>query len=114
MFGETVMISVWGMGLTFLALGLVVLTMIALTSLVRERKSPVQEAALPEPELARDGTEEVRLAAAAAVALAKAEAIQRAKAKVGQFQLERATSSWESYTRAQKLSHWKTHQSLRS
>jgi Na+-transporting methylmalonyl-CoA/oxaloacetate decarboxylase gamma subunit len=113
MFGQTVMISVWGMGLTFLALGLVVLTMVVLTSLLRERKSPVQEAAQPEPELVDDGIEEVWLVAAAAVALAKAEADQRTTVNVGQSQSEKATSSWESYTRAQKLSHWKTHQSLR-
>ena len=113
MFGQAVMISVWGMGLTFLALGLVVLAMVALTSLLPERTSPAQKAVRPDPELADDGTEEVRLVAAAAVALAKAEAVQRSKAAVGQSQLKKATSSWESHTRAQKLSQWKTHRSLR-
>lgn len=113
MFGQTVLISMWGMGLTFLALGLVVLTMFALTSLVRDRKSPGQGVAPAEPELVDAGIEEIRLAAAAAVAMAKAEATQRTKARAGQSQMEKTTSSWESYTRAQKLSQWKTHQSLR-
>jgi len=113
MFGQTVWISVWGMGLTFLALGLVVLTMIALTGLARQRKSPVQQSAQPETDLVDEGAEEIRLAAVAAVALAKAEAAQRTAVKTRRSRPKEMTASWESYTRAQKLDQRKTHQALR-
>jgi Na+-transporting methylmalonyl-CoA/oxaloacetate decarboxylase gamma subunit len=113
MFGQTVLISVWGMGLTFLALGLVVLSMVVLTSLARQREQPEQEPVQVEGAADVEVVENFQLAAVAAVALAKAQAAQRKAINVQRAPSGGTASSWESYTRAQKLDKRRTHQVLR-
>ncbi len=81
--GLLLQLTAIGMGITFLALGLLVLVMIVLTRIVKE-KPPVAELVIPEEKalpVSMETTSKVRAAAAAvAVALALSKGKQRAAA----------------------------------
>ncbi len=115
-FDQTVWISTVGMGLTFAAIGLLVMTMIALTHWARRpsRAAPGRQdpsGAIPaDEELAQ-----IEQAAAVAVAVALAQAARRAHpihawhaARPGE-----EPSPWQAYSRGQQLEQRKTHQTLR-
>jgi len=113
MFAETLWITVWGVSLTFFAMGIIVLSMIGLTKWAVPRKRSQKDAAQPESAAVDVGLEESLVAAAAAVALAQAEADQRARVPSKAHQIEQGRPLWQSYTRAQKLDQRKVHQALR-
>ena len=72
LFAQTVWITVVGMGLTFAAIGLLVVTMLLLTRWTRDREDLLGDADLPATLPAGDMPEDAQQAAAAAVAIALA------------------------------------------
>ena len=72
LFAQTFWITVVGMGLTFAAIGLLVVTMIVLTRWTRDRDELVRDASPPTSIPACDIGEDARQAAAAALAVALA------------------------------------------
>ena len=104
------------MGLTFVAIGLLVAAMVALTRWLRPDEGPSERRAKSPGTM--PGTEELErmeTAAAVAVALALAQANRRAH-PVHAWHSARPKedpSAWQSYSRGQQLEQRKTHQSLR-
>ena len=113
---QTVWITAVGMGLTFAAIGLLVLAMIALTRWTREEQesAPVRKepsGAIP----ADESLEELEQAAAVAVAVALALTARRAHPTQAWHAArpEEEPSPWQAYSRGQQLEQRKTHQTLR-
>ena len=92
-----------GMGMTFLALGALVVGMIVMTRIIKEKPAPV----VPEPDIidaqvpyiATDTTSKARAAAAAvAVAMAQSKAKQRAAAAAVAVALAEQQTTGDTYT----------------
>jgi Na+-transporting methylmalonyl-CoA/oxaloacetate decarboxylase gamma subunit len=115
-FNQTVGITVVGVGLTFSAIGLLVVSMIALTRLARGRGKGGPRKGEPSGAIPADEElSELEQAAAVAVAVALAQAARRAHptyawhaARLGQ-----EPSPWQAYARGQQLEQRKTHGTLR-
>ena len=104
------------MGLTFVAIGLLVAAVIALTRWLRPDEKPAERGGRsPGPMPSTEEMERMETAAAVAVALALAQANRRAH-PIRAWHSARAEedpSAWQSYSRGQQLEQRKTHQSLR-
>jgi Na+-transporting methylmalonyl-CoA/oxaloacetate decarboxylase gamma subunit len=115
-FNQAVWIALVGMGLTFAAIGLLVVAMVALT---RWASGPVKAAAgkkesggsIPSDEEFREAEQ----AAAVAVAIALAEAARRVHPIHAWHATrpEEDVNPWQAYVRGQQLDQGKTHQTLR-
>lgn len=105
---EALGLTVVGMGMTFAALGTLVLGMYLLTMLTAEKKSAVkEESAAPSPAAAGPSvsTEDERyLAAVAAVAVAVAQATTKQQRQRGQ-----PRDQWGLYVRSQQLNARRSH-----
>jgi Na+-transporting methylmalonyl-CoA/oxaloacetate decarboxylase gamma subunit len=113
---QTLWITVIGVGLTFVAIGLLVATMIGLTRWTRGRARSVHHREVPAGAIPGDEElEEVEQAAAVAVALALALAGRRAHPVRAWHAArgEEEPSAWQAYARSQHLDQRKTHQTLR-
>jgi Na+-transporting methylmalonyl-CoA/oxaloacetate decarboxylase gamma subunit len=115
-FNQAVWIALVGMGLTFAAIGLLVVAIVALN---RRASGPVEAAAskdehseaIPSDEEFREAEQ----AAAVAVAIALAEAARRVHPIHAWHAArpEEDVNPWQAYVRGQQLDQRKTHQTLR-
>ena len=115
-FQQTISISIAGMGLTFAAIGLLVLAMMALTRWARGSEDVPPGKGEPGGAIPTDRRlEEEELAAAVAVGIALALAGRRAHPTHAWHSArpEDDPSAWQSYSREQQLDQRKTHQTLR-
>jgi Na+-transporting methylmalonyl-CoA/oxaloacetate decarboxylase gamma subunit len=115
-FDQTVWITAVGMGLTFAAIGLLVLAMVALTRWTRGQAEDIPGRKEPSGAIPADeGLEEMEQAAAVAVAVAMAMAARRAHPTHAWHAArpEEEPSPWQAYARGQQLEQRKTHQTLR-
>jgi Na+-transporting methylmalonyl-CoA/oxaloacetate decarboxylase gamma subunit len=108
--------TVIGMGLTFGALGLLIVAMMALTRWAGGRGKIALLKAEPSKAIPADErVEELERAAAIAVAVALAQAARRAGPAYAWHTArpEEEPSPWQAYARCQQLEQAKTHQTLR-
>ncbi|MGD1993156.1 MAG: hypothetical protein PVI59_08190 [Anaerolineae bacterium] len=104
------------MGLTFVAIGLLVAAMIALTRWLHpDEKGTERRSKSPGAMPGAQEMERMETAAAVAVALALAQASRRAHPVHAWHSArpEEDPSAWQAYSRGQQLEQRKTHQSLR-
>lgn len=114
--GQTVWISVVGMGLTFAAIGLLIAAMAALTRWARgaERAAPGRAetgAAIPTSEELEEAEQAAAVAVAIALAL-EARHIHPTRSWHSAYAPEEP-GAWQAYARGQQLEQGKTHQTLR-
>lgn len=105
---QGLMISVMGMGLTFLALGLLILTMILLERFSRSSvEPPVSDETAPKEEprsgLPTQNTEDEEIAAAIAVVLARKRSLNVGRGSLGAT-LEAGPGAWWTLGRSQQQS----------
>ena len=105
---QGLMISVMGMGLTFLALGLLILTMILLERFSRSSvEPPVPDGTAPKEEpssgVPTQNTEDEEIAAAIAVALARKRSLNVGQGSLGAT-LEVGPGAWWTLGRSQQQS----------
>jgi Na+-transporting methylmalonyl-CoA/oxaloacetate decarboxylase gamma subunit len=115
-FRQTINISIAGMGLTFAAIGFLVLAMIALTRWARGTGDVVPGKSEPGGAIPTDARlQEEELAAAVAVSVALGLVGRRVHPTHAwhSAQSEEEPSAWQSYSRGQQLEQRKTHQTLR-
>lgn len=112
---QTLTITLWGMGLTFAAIGLLVVAMMLLTRWTRGEQPRPEAEASEEEALSAEELADMEQAAAAAVAMALAVAGRRAHPTYAwhSSRAEEEPSAWQAYARHQQLEQYKTHQSLR-
>lgn len=117
----------WGMGMTFLAIGALVAGMVLLTLLNKEKREPAENAELDEmgqsPEIAQipehftgqhfeEDNIEVEMAAAAAVAIALAQMAE--KQPLAHRASGGASNAWDAYVRGRHLSQRSRYEQLKS
>jgi len=120
-FSQAVWMTVIGMGLTFGALGLLIVAMMALTRWARGRAEVAPSRsepprAIPDVVIRADKrVEDLETAAAVAVAVALARAARRAGPAYAWHTARPGgePSPWQAYARGQQLEQHKTHQTLR-
>ena len=115
-FNQAVWMTAIGMGLTFGALGLLIVAMMALTRWARGRAEAAPSRSEPSRAIPADErVEELERAAAIAVAVALAQAARRAGPAYAWHTArpEEEPSPWQAYARGQQLEQAKTHQTLR-
>jgi len=115
-FDQAVWMTVIGMGLTFGALGLLIVAMMALTRWARGKAEAAPSRSEPSKAIPADErVEELERAAAIAVAVALAQAARRAGPAYAWHTArpEEEPSPWQAYARGQQLEQAKTHQTLR-
>jgi sodium pump decarboxylase gamma subunit len=115
-FSQAVWMTAIGMGLTFGALGLLIVAMMALTRWARGRAEAAPSRSEPSRAIPADErVEELERAAAIAVAVALAQAARRAGPAYAWHTArpEEEPSPWQAYARGQQLEQAKTHQTLR-
>ena len=99
-FWQGLTLSLAGMGLTFLALGLFILVMVVLQAVFRPRNQvPVQSEAQPAVSAATPEAEDEEVAAAIAVALAHLRSLEICRANLGEA-LEAGRGPWWTAGRA--------------
>jgi sodium pump decarboxylase gamma subunit len=115
-FSQTVWMTVIGMGLTFAALGLLVLAMMGLARWVGHTQETLEHAEKPSGAgYIDEETQELEQAAAVAVAVALAMASRRIHPSHPWHSagLHEDVNPWQAYARGQQLEQRKTHQTLR-
>ena len=120
-FNQAVWMTVIGMGLTFGALGLLIVAMMALTRWARGRAEATPSRSEPSraiPDVlirADERVEDLETAAAVAVAVALARAARRAGPTYAWHTARPGgePSPWQAYARGQQLDLQKVHQTLR-
>jgi sodium pump decarboxylase gamma subunit len=115
-FSQSVWMTVVGMGLTFAALGLLVLAMLALARWVGRTRVPSEHAEKPSGAgYIDEETQELEQAAAVAVAVALAMAARRIHPSHPWHSagFHEDVNPWQAYARGQQLEQRKTHQTLR-
>ena len=115
-FNQAIRITAAGMGLTFAAIGLLVVAMIVLTRWASKGGGAALSKQKPSGAIPADERlEEAERAAAAAVAVALAQAARRAHPTRAWHAArpEEEPSPWQAYSRGQQLEQRKTHQTLR-
>jgi Na+-transporting methylmalonyl-CoA/oxaloacetate decarboxylase gamma subunit len=114
-FDQAIWITAVGMGLTFAAIGILVLAMVALTRWAQGQKSTSAKAD-PSSAIPTDETLiELERAAAVAVTVALAQASRRVHPTHAWHSAspEEDPSPWQAFARGQQLEQGKTHQTLR-
>jgi sodium pump decarboxylase gamma subunit len=115
--GQGLILSVVGIGLTFLALGILILVMVLLDRFFRDEKKAGSDQIEPAEKVAIDSlspdTVEEEVVAAIAVALAQLHCLELGQAGLGST-LEKAPSRWWQTGRAQqspadalRINHWR-------
>ncbi len=106
---QALVVTVWGMGVTFATLGALVLGMYALTALLKDAPESAMDAALDAaPTPALPDARQLAAVAAVAVALATAQPAVVAPAPTS------AAQGWSGYARNQALNRLTQHQSRRA